>query len=43
MSEPKIQRQVTIHIDTTNVSREDVAELKEYLNDNYWSWEEELN
>ncbi len=30
-----------IVIDTTNVSREEVEELKEYLEQNCWSWKEE--
>jgi hypothetical protein len=32
-----------ITIDTTNVSREEVNELKEYLEENCWKWQETDN
>jgi len=30
-----------IKVDLTNVSREEQQELRDYLNENYWSWREE--
>lgn len=30
-----------IEIDLANVSREDIQELRDYLDDNCWKWEEQ--
>lgn len=31
-----------IEVDLTNVSREEQEELRDYLEENWWSWKEEV-